>query len=138
MHMVGKIPASNLKEILLGMKKIIYYLLLLVFIALLSGFLMFGQGSSMSMPQMLGVSAFLILYTVAMSLVGETGVNDERDILHRNLSNRAGLVAGLIVLSLGILYQLFITHNIDYWLLTGLVVINLTKIVSLIYLENKR
>jgi hypothetical protein len=120
------------------MKTILYYLFLLIFIALLSGFLIFGQANTMSMPQMLGVSAFLVLYTVAMSLVGEVGVQDERGVLHRNLSNRAGLIAGLVILSLGVLYQMFISHKIDYWLLAGLVIINLTKIVSLIYLENKK
>lgn len=120
------------------MKTIFYYLLLLIFIALLSGFLIFGQGNAMSMPQMLGVSAFLVLYTVAMSLVGEAGNNDERDVLHRNLSNRAGLVSGLIIMSVGVLYQMFFQHKIDYWLLTGLIAINLTKIISLIFLDSKQ
>lgn len=120
------------------MKTIIYYLLLLIFIALLSGFLIFSSTSSMSMPQMLGVGAFLVLYTVAMSLVGETAILDERDVLHRNLSNRAGLIAGLCVLSIGTLYQMFISHMTDYWLLGGLIIINLTKIISLIYLRNKK
>ncbi len=92
----------------------------------------------MSMPQMLGVSAFLGLYTIAMSLVGETGLTDERDILHRNLSNRAGLIAGLVILSFGTLYQMFISHMVDYWLLSGLIIINLTKIISLIYLQSKK
>ena len=120
------------------MKTIIYYLLLLVFLALVSGFLIFGKNQAMSMPQMLGVSAFLVVYTVAMSMVGEMGINDERDILHRNLANRAGLIAGLVILSLGVLYQMFVLHHVDYWLLTGLIVINLTKIVSLIYLNYKK
>ena len=120
------------------MKTIIYYLLLLVFLALVSGFLIFGQNQAMSMPEMLGICAFLVVYTVAMSLVGETGVADERDALHRNLANRTGLVAGLIVLSAGILYQMFVLHKIDNWLLAGLIVINLTKIVSLIYLGTKK
>ena len=120
------------------MKTLIYYLLLLIFIALLSGFLIFGRNEAMSMPQMLGVSAFLALYTIAMSLVGETKNGDERDVSHRNLSNRAGLIAGLVVLSLGVLYQMFVSHKVDYWLLAGLIIINLTKIVSLIYLDNKK
>ncbi len=120
------------------MKSIIYYLLLLVFMALLSGFLIFDRQPAMSMPQMLGVSAFLVLYTVAMSLVGETGNVDERDISHRNLANRAGLIAGLVVMSLGVLYQLFVSHRVDYWLLGGLILINLTKIVSLIYLGSQK
>ena len=120
------------------MKTIIYYLLLLVFLALVSGFLIFGRAEAMTMPQMLGITAFLAVYTIAMSLVGEMGVADERDVLHRNLANRAGLVAGLVILSLGVLYQMFVIHKIDYWLLTGLIVINLTKIISLIYLNYKK
>src|SRR5580704_14116918 len=104
------------------MKNIIYYLLLLIFIALFGGFLISERGQSMGMGQMLGVSAGLILYTIAMSLVGE-GVNqDEREVLHRNLSNRAGLIAGLVVLSLGVILQLF-DHHVDYWLLGGLIAI---------------
>lgn len=119
------------------MKSIIYYLLLLIFIALVGGFLLFGRADSMGMGQMLGLSAGLILYTVAMSFVGEGIKQDEREIIHKNLSNRSGLVAGTIVFSVGILYQLFVDHRIDSWLLIGLIVINVTKIISLIYLSNK-
>src|SRR5437868_4352526 len=120
------------------MKNIIYYLLLLVFIALVGGFLITGRMDSMGMSQMVGVSAGLILYAIAMSFVGEGTNLDERGVLHKNLSNRAGLIAGTIIFSIGILYQMFIEHRIDYWLLAGLIVINLTKIISLIYLENKK
>ena len=114
------------------MKVIIYYLLLLVFIALLAGFMVSPHPSGMSMGQMVSVSVALGLYVVAMSFVGEGQTTDEREVAHRYLSNRAGLLAGTVVLSVGVLYQLF-THHIDYWLLTGLIVINLVKIVSLIY-----
>jgi hypothetical protein len=119
------------------MKTIIYYLLLLVFIALLGGFLILGRPDAMGMNQMLGLSAALVLYTIAMSFVGEGQNQDEREISHKHLANRTGLVAGTVVFSLGILYQLFFKHSIDYWLLIGLIAINLTKIVGLIYLENK-
>lgn len=120
------------------MRSIIYYLLLLVFIALAGGYLIMGRPDSMGMNQMLGVSAALILYTIAMSFVGEGKNQDERQILHKNLSNRTGLVAGTIVFSIAILYQMFFNHSVDYWLLVGLIIINLTKIISLIYLENKK
>ena len=119
------------------MKNILYYIFLLILIALLTGFLISGQNTGMSMSQMVSVSAFLVLYTIALSLVGEGKTLDERQILHRNLSNRAGLVAGTIILSIGILYQLY-THHLDFWLLGGLIAINLTKIVTLIYLEMKK
>lgn len=119
------------------MKNIIYYLLLLVFMALIGGFLLFGRPDNMGMNQMLGISAALVLYTVAMSFIGEGQNQDERQQLHKNLANRAGLLAGIIIFSIGIIYQMFVNHAVDYWLLTGLIVINLVKIIALIYLEQK-
>jgi hypothetical protein len=119
------------------MKIILYYLFLLIFIALLAGFLL-SSGDAMTMPQMIGIAGALALYTIAMSLIGESNNPDERDVLHRNLANRFGLLAGTIVFSAGIVYQIFITHNLDWWLVAGLIVINLTKILSLIYLNYKR
>ena len=121
------------------MKIIIYYLLLLVFIALLAGFILQGHAAGapqMSMQTMLSVSLLLGLYVVGMSLVGEGKTVDERELAHRYVSNRGGLIAGTIVLSLGVLYQLF-THQLDPWLLAGLIGINLVKIVTLIYTNYK-
>jgi hypothetical protein len=120
------------------MKIIIYYLLLLILLALTGGYLLNQPMDAMSMPQMLSVSAVLVMYTVAISLVGETNNVDERDIMHRNVSNRAGLIAGNIIFSLGLIYQMFITHALDWWLLAGLIAINLTKIISLIYLNYRK
>lgn len=120
------------------MKLIIYYLLLLILIALTGGYMLSGDMDKMTMPQMLGVSAVLAVYVVAISLVGETKNVDERDVLHRNLSNRAGLIAGTIIFSIGLIYQMFISHQLDWWLLAGLIAINLTKITSLIYLNYRK
>ena len=119
------------------MKIIIYYLLLLLLIALTGGYLL-SQPSAMSMPQMLSVSAILAVYTVTMSLVGEGNNLDEREIFHRNLSNRYGLIAGTAVFCVGLIYQMFVTHALDWWLLAGLIILNLTKIISLIYLNYKK
>lgn len=118
------------------MKIIIYYLLLLVFIALLTGLLIQGQQATMTMGKMLSISILLAVYAVVISLVGEGQTEDERALHHRYRSNRAALAAGTILLSAGILYQLF-THRLDYWLLAGLITINLVKIVSLIYSNYK-
>jgi hypothetical protein len=118
------------------MKIIIYYLLLLVFIALLAGYVLQGHPAGMSMQQMASVSILLGLYVVGMSLVGEGKAADERETAHRYASNRGGLIAGTVVLSLGVLYQMF-THNLDPWLLAGLIAINLVKIVTLIYVNYK-
>lgn len=114
------------------MKIIIYYLFLLVFIALFSGWLLQSEPTSMSMGEMLSACFFLGLYAVAMSFVGEGKTVDERETFHRYVATRSALVAGTAVLSIGVLYQLF-THQLDYWLLAGLIAINLVKIISLIY-----
>jgi hypothetical protein len=121
------------------MKIILYYLFLLVFIAIVTGVLIAGQGeTAMSMQKMIGVSALLVLYTVAMSLIGEGKTEDEREVLHRHLATRAALIGGTIILIIGVMYQMFITHQLDYWLLIALIIINLTKIVSLIFLNYKK
>ena len=119
------------------MKIIIYYLILLIFIALFSGFLLQPRSQDMSMQTMISVSVLLAIYVVAMSLVGEGQAIDEREVSHRYFSNRIALVAGTIILSTGVLYQLF-THNLDYWLLAGLIGINFAKILSLIYASHNR
>ncbi len=123
------------------MKTLLYYLFLLIAIALITGFIVSqnsGDTMSMTKTMALSLSGLLALYTVAMSFVGEGQVADEREQAHRYIANRAGLVASTTVLALGIIFQLFITHRIDYWLLTGLITINLTKIVSLIWLNYKK
>lgn len=123
------------------MKIILYYLFLLIGIALITGFVISqsaGGTMHMSMTQAASLAGLLALYTIAMSLVGEGKLEDEREQQHRYIANRAGLIAGTAILALGVIWQLFITHSIDYWLLTGLIVINLTKIVSLIWLNYKK
>ncbi|OGE90321.1 MAG: hypothetical protein A3E29_04505 [Candidatus Doudnabacteria bacterium RIFCSPHIGHO2_12_FULL_48_16] len=84
------------------------------------------------MEQIISVSLLLGVYVVAISLVGEGKIIDERDMQHRYTSNRLALIAGTVILSIGVLVQLF-NHALDYWLLAGLIAINLVKIVSLIY-----
>ncbi len=121
------------------MKLLLYYLSLLIFVALITGFLLSQNGgAAMQTQQMLGVSAALILYTVALSLVGEGHSQDERELLHKYMANRAAMIAGTVVFAIGIMYQLFISHHIDYWLLVGLITINLTKIVTIMFLNYRR
>jgi hypothetical protein len=122
------------------MKLIFYYLSLLLFLAIVTGYLISQTQTTdaMAMGTMVGISLALGLYVVAMSLVGEGPLEDERETHHRMLANRAALISGTIVLSLGVLYQLFISHQLDYWLLLALMGINLSKIVSLIYLNYRK
>lgn len=119
------------------MKIIFYYLVLLVFIALLTGFLFQANADEMSMGTMISISVLLGVYAIMISVVGEGKTADEREMYHRYVSNRMALIAGTVVLSLGVLVGIF-THELNYWLLGGLIVINLVKIISMIYLNYKK
>lgn len=119
------------------MKLIIYYCSLFILVVLLTGFIIQYGSAPMSMPQMISFSLLLIIYVVGVSIVGYGKAIDERETHHRYLAGRNALTFGTIVLSIGILYQLFISHDLDYWLLLGLVAINASKIASLIYLHHK-
>ncbi|MBP6859149.1 MAG: hypothetical protein KBC69_00795 [Candidatus Magasanikbacteria bacterium] len=120
------------------LKILIYYILLLVLIASITGYLLFKPMDEMSMPALISACTFLVLYSIFISLAGETKCEDEREILHRNLSNRVATIAATLFISGGLIYQIFVIHHIDWWLLITLIIINLTKITSLIYFHYKK
>lgn len=120
------------------LKILIYYILLLGLIALIAAYLQFKPMNEMSMPALISICTFLAIYSILISLAGETRSEDEREILHRNLSNRVSTVAATVFISGGLIYQLFISHSINWWLLATIIVINLTKITSLIYFHYKK
>lgn len=119
------------------MKIIRYYFALLLCIVLFFVFLWYQNLNTMTMSMMV-ISCFLLaFYVIALSLIGEGKQTDERERHHRYVANRSGLLAGTIIISLGIIYQLF-NHQLDYWLLASLVGINVVKISSFLYLEYKK
>ena len=122
------------------MKLILYYISLIVFLALITGFLISQNRNfdTMGAPVMFGIVAVLVAYTLAMSLVGEGSKENEQDIQNRNFTNRISLIVGTSILSIGVICQFLINHYLDYWLLGALLAINLSKIISLIYLNNKK
>lgn len=120
------------------LKILIYYILLLALIALVTGYLLFEPMNEMSMPAIISICTFLVLYSVLISLAGEIKSEDEREVMHRNLSNRVATIAATIFISGGLIYQIFVTHNIDWWLLATIIIVNLTKISSLIYFHYKK
>lgn len=120
------------------LKILIYYILLLALIALVTGYLLFEPMNEMSMPAIISICTFLVLYSVLISLAGEIKSEDEREVMHRNLSNRVATIAATIFISGGLIYQIFVTHHIDWWLLATIIIVNLTKISSLIYFHYKK
>lgn len=114
----------------------VYYISLLVLSGLLAAVLL-QPNDAMGMPAMVSVSVVLGLYVVAVGLVGEGKLADERASLHRFFANRAAWIAGVAILSAGVLYQLF-SHRLDSWLLAALVGMNVAKVASLIYSHHRR
>ncbi|MBP6859602.1 MAG: hypothetical protein KBC69_03220 [Candidatus Magasanikbacteria bacterium] len=119
-------------------KILTYYTLLLVLLLLTGGYLVFKPMDEMSMPNIISICTALVLYSILISITGETRCEDEREVLHRNLSNRAALIAGTFVISAGLIYQMFVSHTVNWWLLTVIIVINITKISSLIFYHYKK
>lgn len=119
------------------MKTLLYYLFLLVAVAVIAGFILSGNGS-LPTPQLIGISGGLILYVVAMALVGESATTDAAEQTNRAIANRVGFITGIVTVSIALLFQLFISHHVDYWLLVTLIAVNLSKIISLIYLNYKK
>lgn len=119
------------------MKIIRYYSALLIFLFLLCWFLYSENVETMDMPKMIMTCIALAGYVILLSLIGEGKQIDEREGYHRSLANRGALIVGTSILSIGIIYQLF-HHQLDYWLLSALIGMNVVKIVMLLYLENKK
>jgi cell division protein FtsW (lipid II flippase) len=107
-----------------------------VFIAVIAGFILSGNNNFSGQTATI-VAALLILYCIGLSLVSAGKNQDEQSKTNRNITERAGLIAANVIISLGIIYQLF-THTLDFWLLVSLMIINLVKIISLVYLNNKK
>ncbi len=120
------------------LKIFIYYGMLLVLISLIAVYLFFKPMDEMSMPAMISICTVLVLYSVLISLAGEVRSEDEREIMHRNLSNRVATIAATLFISGGLIYQFFVNHHTDWWLLAAIISMNLTKIVSLIYFHYKK
>lgn len=119
------------------MKIITYYSSLLILLVLLTGFVMRNGAEDMSMPQMISFCLLLAIYVIGVSIIGYGKAIDERETYHRYLANRFAMTIGTIILSAGILFQLF-NHQLDLWLLAGLIGINLAKIGGLIYLDHRK
>lgn len=112
--------------------KISTYYLALAGTVLVGAILAYRPAPAMGMGTIISVTTLVGLIAIAILFVGENKAEDEREIQHRLRANRLALVAGSVVLALGIAYQLF-NHTLDYSLIAALLTINVVKISSLIY-----
>lgn len=84
------------------------------------------------MPDMLVIcmlASALALFGIFASFVLREKSVDEREDQHKALAGRNAFLAGSSVLMLGIIIEGY-THSVDAWLVVGLIVMIVTKILT--------
>lgn len=71
----------------------------------------------------------LVVFGMFASFVLREKAEDERDALHKSLAGRNAFLAGAGVLMLGILIEGY-NHAVDPWLVGGLIVMIVAKVLS--------
>lgn len=92
------------------------------------------------MPPMLFyllTGVFFVLFVSYAVLVWNENANDEREYAHRAFAGRTAYLTGASVLVVGILYQAFIEHSVDAWLILALSVMVVAKFMGLWHIEKE-
>ena len=84
------------------------------------------------------MAAFFILFVLYATTVWKERAGDEREYLHRAAAGRVAYLAGAGTLVVGIIYQAFVLHSVDPWLVLALAVMVLAKSGGLHYLQSRR
>ncbi len=88
-----------------------------------------------SLQSMLIIGFFVAFLTFAAFILKERAL-DERESLHTLKAGRISYLAGVGVLVLGIILETF-KHDVDPWLVIGVCIMVLSKILSRIYSQFK-
>ena len=121
---------NNMKKQYLG-EILLSIVLIVLAIGLLDPFMLLMPGE-MAMTVMLLLVLLFVIYTV---FFWKERVQDEREEMHRLLVGRLAWLSGSSILILGIVWQGFIIHKVDPWLVLALSVMVLTKMLGRIYGE---
>lgn len=78
------------------------------------------------------LSLIFILAILFISFIWKERSRDEREKLHKYVSSRFAYLAGVFILTVGVIIQT-IQNNLDVWLVVSLCVMLLLKMVGLIY-----
>ena len=83
------------------------------------------------------IVAFIILFGgFAVFMWREKG-GDERDVLIRHVASRFAYLTSALVMAIGIIYQAFVQHAADPWLVAAFSVIVLAKAVGYAYSKGR-
>jgi len=82
--------------------------------------------------EMTAVTLLVVAFVGFAGLVLRERARDEREEAHRAFAGRMGFLAGMAVLTLGIVLQA-LAHKLDPWLLWALFAMAAAKLVALLY-----
>ena len=102
----------------------VVFVLLLVFLA---------NPFSLWMPttlEYMTVTALVVVATIFAGLVVGEKVRDEREEELRNTSARAGYIAGIVILTLGIAIPILMGEHANPWILTALGAMVIVRFIS--------
>lgn len=85
-----------------------------------------------TMAHMTIVGLVLVACSVFLALVWREQIRDEREGQHRLLAGRAGFMAGIIILTLGITVQ-SVQDSLDGWLIAALSGMVVVKVITQAY-----
>ena len=83
------------------------------------------------------IGALVLVFLIFSTIVWKEKAADERENLHRLQAGRISFLIGSSILVLGIIVQ-SLRHDIDIWLILGLLGMVITKILSRIYSQIKQ
>jgi hypothetical protein len=118
---------QNLIEIIIGT------ILIILVLAFLDPFMVLMPNALIMMVMLLLVIGF----SVFSVYIWREQAKDEREELHRLAAGRYAWLVGSGIIILGILYQGFIEHQVDHWLIYALVGMITTKLVTRSFWEAK-
>lgn len=108
---------------------------IIISIALVTILLMFLDPVSFVMPQVmhpLMAPTLIVLLVIFTAFLWKEKPGDEREQMHKFIASRFAYFAGIVTVTIGIMFQ-SVNHVIDPWLIITASVILLAKIVGLVY-----
>lgn len=90
------------------------------------------------MPPMAAMAVLLcasVLLCVWSGFVLVEQFSDERELMHRMYAGRIAYLAGLITLTLALLFEGFLDHHIDSWVALALAAMVVSKLAARLYYD---
>ena len=106
--------------------------LVILLVSLLDPF-MLTMPTHLAMMAMVGATIIVALFA---GTVLQEKAGDERESHNRSLAGRIGYLAGLVVLTLGVLVEGLTTHHVDTWVASALGVMVIAKILARFYADS--